>query len=68
MAYNLFVILGISSEYERAFSATKRLIIDDRYYLKSDIIKADQCVKSWLKNGIVDGHAVFNNIAAFSED
>jgi hypothetical protein len=59
---------GMSSKCERAFSAAKRLITDDRYCLKSDIIKADQCVKSWLKNGIVDGYAAFNNITAFGED
>ncbi|KAM0710102.1 hypothetical protein Q7P35_002464 [Cladosporium inversicolor] len=53
MAYDLFAMLGMSN---------------DRYCLKSDIIEADQCLKSWLKNGIVDGHAAFNNIAAFSED
>ncbi|KAM0707974.1 hypothetical protein Q7P35_004623 [Cladosporium inversicolor] len=68
MAYDLFVMPGMSSECERAFSAAKRLITDDRYCLKSDIIEADQCLKSWLKNGIVDGHTAFNNIAAFSED
>lgn len=68
MAYDLFAMPGMSSKCERAFSAAKRLITDDRYCLKSDIIEADQCLKSWLKNGIVDGHAAFNNIAAFSED
>jgi hypothetical protein len=68
MAYDLFAMLGMSSECERAFSAAKRLITDDRYCLKSDIIKADQYVKSWLKNGIVDSYAAFNNIAAFGED
>jgi hypothetical protein len=38
---NLFVILGISSKCKRVFSFTKRLITDEQYSLKSDIIKAD---------------------------
>ncbi|KAM0713361.1 hypothetical protein Q7P35_000814 [Cladosporium inversicolor] len=46
MAYDLFAMPGMSSECERAFSAAKRLITDDRYCLKSDIIEADQCLKS----------------------
>ena len=49
MAYDLFVMLGMSSECERAFSAIKRVITDDRYSLKPDIIKADLCLKSWFK-------------------
>ena len=68
MAYDLFAMLGISSECERAFSAAKRLITDNRYCLKCDIIKADQYVKSWLKNGVVDGYAALNNIAASGVD
>ena len=67
MAYDLFAMPGMSSECERAFSSAKRLITDDRYSLKSDIIEADQCLKSWLKNKIVDGHAAFNDMASFSE-
>jgi hypothetical protein len=68
IAYDLFAMPGMSSECERAFSSAKRLITDERYSLKSDIIEADQCVKSWLKNGIVDGHAAFNNIGDFDGD
>jgi hypothetical protein len=46
MAYNLFIMLGISSECERVFSAIKRMIIDDRYCLKNDVIQAEQYMKS----------------------
>lgn len=41
MAYDLFAMPGMSSECERAFSAAKRMIIDERYNLKPDIIQAD---------------------------
>jgi hypothetical protein len=55
MAYDLFAMLAMSSECERAFSIAKQLISEQRYNLKTDIIKADQCMESWLKNGIADG-------------
>jgi hypothetical protein len=64
MAYYLFAIPAMSSECERAFSSTKRLITDQRYSLKSDIIEADQCVKSWFKHGVADGEAAFTTISA----
>ena len=55
MAYDLLAMPAMSSECERAFSNAKRLIAEQRYNLKADIIEADQCIKSWLKNGITDG-------------
>ena len=55
MAYDLFSIPAMSAECERAFSLAKKLITDERYNLKPDIIEADQCIKSWCKHGIVDG-------------
>jgi hypothetical protein len=64
MAYDLFAMPAMSSECERAFSNAKRLVTDKRHRLKSEIIEADQCIKSWLKNGIADGQAIFTNIAA----
>jgi hypothetical protein len=68
MAYDLLAMPAMSSECERAFSNAKRLIAEQRYNLKPDIIEADQCIKSWLKNGIVDGQAIFNNIAAVLDE
>ena len=68
MAYDLFSMPAISSECERAFSSAKQLIAEQRYNLKSDIIEADQCLKSWLKNGITDGQAIFTNIAVAALD
>jgi hypothetical protein len=55
IAYDLFVMPAMSSECERAFSSAKKLINEQRYSLKTDIIEADQCIKSWLKNGIANG-------------
>jgi hypothetical protein len=68
MAYNVFSMPAMSSECERAFSAAKKLINEQRYNLKTDIIEADQCIKSWLKNGIADGRAIFNTIAVALND
>jgi hypothetical protein len=59
LAYNLFSIPGMSSECERAFSQAKRMVTDERHGLKEDIIEADQCLKSWLVNGLVDGSSLF---------
>jgi hypothetical protein len=55
MAFDLFSIPAMSSECERAFSHAKKLITDNRHSLNVDTIEADQCLKSWLRSGIVDG-------------
>jgi hypothetical protein len=68
MAFDLFAIPGMSSECERAFSAAIRLLTDDRYNLKPDIIEADQCLKSWFKSGVADGQAAFSNIAVVDDE
>lgn len=63
MPYELFSITAIGAECERALSSAKRHISDERYNLKPDIIEADQCIKSWYKNRVVDGQAAFTTIA-----
>jgi hypothetical protein len=68
MAYDLFSIPATSAECERAFITAKKLITDERYNLKPDIIEADQCIKSWCKHGIIDGRAAFATIAAATDD
>jgi hypothetical protein len=68
VAFDLFSIPGMSSECERSFSDAGNLITDHRYNLKNDIIQADQCLKSWFKNGVADGQAAFNSIAAAAID
>lgn len=68
LALDLFAMPGMSSECERAFSAAKRMITDERYRLKYDVIEADQCVKSWFKHGLVDGRAAFTTIAGDDDE
>ena len=68
MAFDLFAIPAMSSECERAFSAAKRMITDERYRLKTDIIEADQCLKSWLKNKLANGQESFRTIGEPAED
>jgi hypothetical protein len=68
IAFDLFVMPGMSAECERVFSSAKRMIPDERYSLKYDIIKADQYVKSWFKYGIADGQKAFSTIADESVD
>jgi hypothetical protein len=58
----------MSSECERAFSAAIRMLTDDRYNLKHDIIEADQCLESWFKNRVADGQAAFTTIATAIDD
>ena len=59
MAYDLFSIPAMSAECERVFSNSRKMITDERYSLKVDIIEADQCLKSWLKQQLVDGAATW---------
>jgi hypothetical protein len=63
LAFSLFATPGMSAECERAFSQAKKMVTEERYHLKSDIIEADQCVKSWLRSGLVDGKAAFELLA-----
>jgi hypothetical protein len=43
-----------SAEFERAFSHAKKMVSEERYSLKADIIEAEQCLKNWLISGVVD--------------
>jgi hypothetical protein len=55
VAYDLFAVPGMSAECERAFSRAKKMVTEERHSLRGDIIVAEQCLKSWLISGIVDG-------------
>ena len=48
-------IPGMSAEPERLFSSTKMTITDRRNRLRSDIIEALECLRSWLN--IIDSEA-----------
>ncbi|KAK5116516.1 hypothetical protein LTR16_005078 [Cryomyces antarcticus] len=52
MAYDLFSIPGMSSECDQA----KKMVTDERFNHKADIVQADQCLKNWLRNGVAIGH------------
>lgn len=66
MAHDLFAIPAMSSECERAFSAAKKMITDERYNLKEVIIEADQCLKSWLKYQLTNGGALFEAVSHYT--
>ena len=38
----------MSAECERVFSSAKHLLTNPRNRLKADIIKANECLKSWF--------------------
>jgi len=64
LAFDLFAIPGMSAECERVFSQAKKMVTEERYNLKADVIEADQCLKSWLRNNIVDGSAMWRTLEA----
>ena len=53
MAFDLYSIPAMSSECERVFSQTKKLITDERNNLGAAIIEAEECQKQWLRHGVV---------------
>lgn len=53
MAFDLFSIPAMSSEVERVFSSSKRLITDDRNCLGSEVVEASETQKHWLKADLV---------------
>ncbi|KAG6988733.1 hypothetical protein FOFC_20727 [Fusarium oxysporum] len=53
MALDLFSIPGMSSECERVFSQTKKMITDERNRLAPEVVEADQLQKQWLMRGLV---------------
>ena len=48
LAFTVFSMPAMSSECDRAVSRAGKMITDDRYQLKADIIEANQLLKSWL--------------------
>ena len=62
LAFRLLAIPGMSAECERAFSQAKRMITDERFSLKQDVIEAEQCLKSWLINKIADGQKAWDTL------
>jgi len=44
----------MSTECERVFSSTKKLITSERNALAKDIIEACECLKAWWKNSLIE--------------
>lgn len=63
LAFTLFAIPGMSAECERAFSCAKKMVTDERFSFKADVIEAGQCLKSWLQHKLVDGSATWKLLA-----
>jgi hAT family C-terminal dimerisation region len=54
MAFDTFSIPAMSSEVERAFSAAKKLITDERNSLGPEAVEACETQRHWLKADIVN--------------
>jgi len=55
MGVELMSIPAMSHEPEYLFSSAKLLISDLRNRLGDDIIEAAECLKSWVKQGLIFG-------------
>lgn len=55
MAPDIFSIPGMSAEVERLFSSAKLMLPPSRNNLKEDGIEAGECLRSWVKGGLVLG-------------
>lgn len=53
MAFDLFSCPAMSSECERVFSQTKKVITDERNRLNSDTVAAIECQKHLLRTGML---------------
>ncbi|KNG45919.1 transposase-like protein [Stemphylium lycopersici] len=53
MAFDLFSCPAMSSEYERVFSQTKKVITDERNRLNSDTVAAIECQKHLLRTSML---------------
>jgi hypothetical protein len=54
LAFTVFAMPAMSAECERSFSRAGKMVTDDRYCLRADIIEADQLLKSWLVSGLIN--------------
>lgn len=53
MARDIFSIPGMSAEVERLFSSVKHMLGPTRSNLNPDGIEASECVRSWVKAGLI---------------
>ena len=52
-AFDTLAIPAMSTECERVFSNTKKLITPERNRLAEDIIEASECLKNWWDRGLI---------------
>jgi hAT family C-terminal dimerisation region len=53
MAKDIMSIPGMSAEAERLFSSTKLMLPPSRSSLLEDGIEAAECIRSWVKLGLI---------------
>lgn len=49
MVPGLFSIPAMSSEFERVFGQTKRIITDERNSLSNETVESVECQKNWMR-------------------
>jgi hAT family C-terminal dimerisation region len=54
MALDTLSIPAMSTECERVFSSTKKLLSPQRCRIKEDLIEATECLKAWWDCGIIE--------------
>ena len=54
LAINIFSIPAMSAEAERVFSGARRTVSWDRSRLSAQMVEYTECLKHWIKNGLLD--------------
>ena len=54
MAINILSIPAISAEPERVFSGARRIVTWERSQLGFTTIEKVECLKHWMRNGILE--------------
>jgi hypothetical protein len=69
MARVLFTIPAMSDEPERVFSSCGNMVTAQRGNLSVEAIEEAQCIKNWMKNGVITNlGATFEAVASRPED
>ncbi|THY01336.1 hypothetical protein D6D01_10368 [Aureobasidium pullulans] len=69
MARDLFTIPAMSDEPERVFSSCGNMVTPQRGKLSGEAIEEAQCIKSWMRHGIITNlGATFELVAALPQE
>jgi len=68
LAFTVFAIPAMSAECERAFIRAGKMVTNNRYQLKADIIEADQLIKCWLAGGLIDRNKAWQDPMRYSNN